>query len=194
MDITITAAPIAWVPLTDQQVDVLITCSQLHYDLLCRRASEPGGFIFGWKNGTRWAAEQKDLVSAQQVTLRNIDLSLKILEVQPPTLDLEVLQRRHDLHALLLRLADELRQAGAGWTHTVALNPAKGYRPVEKELDLHARGIYVVLDPSGTPILETCAETGYSARATFLRQANKRWSVSEAEGYRVAELKVSSQT
>ncbi len=61
-------------------------------------------------------------------------------------------------------------------------------------LDLHARGIYVVLDPSGAPILETCAETGYSARATFLRQANKRWSVSEAEGYRVAELKVSSQT
>lgn len=118
MEIKITAEPIAWVPLTDLEVDILVTCSQLHYDVLCRRAGELGGFIFGWKNSTRWAVEQGGPVPEQKVTLRDIDHCLKILEVQPPTQDSMVQQQHNDLRARFWLLTKELASASKNWICT----------------------------------------------------------------------------
>lgn len=57
-------------------------------------------------------------------------------------------------------------------------------------MDLHTQGIYCVLDPDGAPLLDTVESTGYSARATFCRTYNKRWSTAQAAGYLIARLDV----
>lgn len=51
--------------------------------------------------------------------------------------------------------------------------------------DIFTPGIWVVLKPDGTPMESICASSGYSARATALRQLNKHWAAIEAEGYRL---------
>lgn len=51
--------------------------------------------------------------------------------------------------------------------------------------DIFTPGIWVVLKPDGTPMESVCAPSGYSARATALRQLNKPWSRMEEEGYRL---------
>lgn len=62
-------------------------------------------------------------------------------------------------------------------------------RPLPAALDLHTPGIYVVLDTDGAPVLETLALTGYSARATFIREKNMLWSRAQEQGFRLAELR-----
>ena len=57
-------------------------------------------------------------------------------------------------------------------------------------MDLHTQGIYCVLDPSGAPLLDTVESTGCSARATFCRTHNRRWSEAWAAGHRIARLNV----
>lgn len=59
-------------------------------------------------------------------------------------------------------------------------------------MDLHTKGIYAVLDPSGQPLFDTISETGYSARAEFCRTYNSLWSKADAFGYRIAELQVAA--
>lgn len=51
--------------------------------------------------------------------------------------------------------------------------------------DIFTPGVWVVLQPDGTPVENVCASTGYSARATALRKLNKHWSQLEDGGYRL---------
>ena len=61
-------------------------------------------------------------------------------------------------------------------------------------MDLHTKGIYAVAftDEQGCNILpDTVEETGYSARAEFLRKHNPgRWSFCQQRGYRIVRLGV----
>lgn len=61
--------------------------------------------------------------------------------------------------------------------------------PTFREPDLHTPGIYVVLDADGAPVLETVDTTGYSARATFVREKNLLWSKAQEQGYHIVELR-----
>lgn len=54
--------------------------------------------------------------------------------------------------------------------------------------DHHKTGLYLVLSPSGEPVEESLATTGYSARSNAVRHLNKRWSVCKEEGYVLVEL------
>ena len=60
--------------------------------------------------------------------------------------------------------------------------------------DIFTTGIWVVLKPDGTPMEDVCATSGYSARATALRQLNKPWSVLQDEGYRLVRCGIMTDT
>lgn len=61
-------------------------------------------------------------------------------------------------------------------------------------MDLHTKGLYAVAftDRQGyNVLLDTIDETGYSARATFLRNHHPgTWSSYQSSGYRVVRLQV----
>jgi hypothetical protein len=58
-------------------------------------------------------------------------------------------------------------------------------------MDLHTKGIYAVADEHDKVLLDTVEETGYSARAEFLRKHNPgRWSFCQQRGYRIVRLEV----
>lgn len=76
MKFDIIGRPEFWFTLNVKQVTAIIACSQLHYDGVCKDASRPGGFVFGWLN----CARARTKVSA---TWREIDTALKIMEHPP---------------------------------------------------------------------------------------------------------------
>lgn len=84
----------------------------------------------------------------------------------------------------ILQVQDDLARRQ---TQLERLQAVKAHLEAVEPLDLHKPGLYVVLDPKDVPVEESFATTGYSARANFLRVANKRWSQSVEEGYRIAE-------
>lgn len=49
--------------------------------------------------------------------------------------------------------------------------------------DFHQQGAFAVKDPSGKILFDTFDSTAYSARATFGRRYNKKWSAAEQLGY-----------
>jgi hypothetical protein len=38
------------ITISKEEVEYLIKVSERHYDLTCKQAGRPGGFIYGWKN------------------------------------------------------------------------------------------------------------------------------------------------
>jgi len=74
-----------WFVLTDDQMEVLLRLSAVHYDGVCRRATHPGGFIYGW-HMERSVHDGGDKNAKLKATFREIDTCLKILEVlmHPP--------------------------------------------------------------------------------------------------------------
>lgn len=72
--VTIVGAPVCYFALTEDEVKLLITLGQLHYDVNCKEAVSVGGFIYGWGNGPEYC----------KATPRELQLAAKILETPPP--------------------------------------------------------------------------------------------------------------
>ena len=81
MKIEIHAAPVFWLHMTLEQVEVLEKAARWHYDGTCHASVLPGGFIYGWLNTLHFFAEypgpDKPTLRAD---FRSLDLTLKILE------------------------------------------------------------------------------------------------------------------
>lgn len=62
-------------------VEVLMKLSAAHYDSTCREAGRQGGFLYGWRNAEKFAAENGMAeVVLYQVLFRQLDLVAKICE------------------------------------------------------------------------------------------------------------------
>jgi hypothetical protein len=70
--------------LTYEELTGAIECAKTHYDLACREAAQPGGFLFYWHN--HFAAEavgaqiEKGATSESELSSHELDLLCKILE------------------------------------------------------------------------------------------------------------------
>lgn len=62
------------------EIDVLSRLSRAHYDLRCKLASQPGGFIYGWGNHLDLMENEPN--SRVTATWNDLDTCLKILEVR----------------------------------------------------------------------------------------------------------------
>lgn len=76
MEILIRAKPVFDIPFTLYQVQAISMMSEGHYDRVCRAASEPGGFVYGWVNALS-APSPLDGVTA---TWHELDIVSKIME------------------------------------------------------------------------------------------------------------------
>lgn len=74
MKCKIYVAPVVQLQLSEEVMQLLMRKSASHYDAMCRRASEHGGFLFGWNNMVR---NDLDTVTA---TFSELDLTLKLFE------------------------------------------------------------------------------------------------------------------
>ena len=86
MKAIIYAVPKFAMTLTKSEIDALMRCSSCHYDLLCKRASLAGGFLYGWNNCLTSPDEKypnDEPTAAVSCTTREIDTCLKILEMPP---------------------------------------------------------------------------------------------------------------
>lgn len=86
MKATIYAVPKFAITFTKTEIAVLTRCSDTHYDLLCKRASCVGGFLFGWYNCLTSPDEKypnDEPTAAITCLSRELDTCLKILEMPP---------------------------------------------------------------------------------------------------------------
>lgn len=108
MKYTITGTPKFWFRLNMFQVKQLIKCSKLHYDGVCRAASEKASYVWAGNNGflTIWLmhAKQRSELSA---SWHDIDISLKIMENPPPGVDRQTISSLRVAFHGLLREANE---------------------------------------------------------------------------------------
>lgn len=96
--------------ITKAQLDILLRCSSVHYDMTCSDASRVGGFLYGWNNLMACAAELTPPKTIAQVTatLRELDTLCKILEMPPPDVD------KREAAGMIMSFYDVLRFA-SGW-------------------------------------------------------------------------------
>lgn len=81
MQIQIFVRPVYYLQLTLEELEPLLVMSKHHYDSVCRSASSPGGFLFGWYNtlSVPRLPEQTEPAPCQ-ATYRELDVLLKICE------------------------------------------------------------------------------------------------------------------
>lgn len=84
MKIEMTASPVFRFKLTEQQVKVLMWCSEHHYDAVCRSYSAVGGAVYGWRIYVDWYAERPAVYNDEylpcQASWSDLDICCKILE------------------------------------------------------------------------------------------------------------------
>jgi hypothetical protein len=79
MRFEITARPVFTFTLTREQIVMLMELSGMHYDNVCKAASQPRGFLYGWSTGaTLMPANEAITVSA---SWRDLDIACKIMEM-----------------------------------------------------------------------------------------------------------------
>lgn len=71
------------IELSEEEIEFLIKCSQIHYDIKCKDASAYGGFIYGLKNYSKFVKEGEPIMYS--FTHKQIDLMAKICEVSSYT-------------------------------------------------------------------------------------------------------------
>lgn len=111
MRIDITAEPRFWFNLTSEQIDLIILASDSHYDVACKKASQIGGFIYGWYNQMQY--DPNTLVCG---SFREVDTVLKILEMVryvAPDKYTESAKLCHSLRKALL----ESNKLAKSWLH-----------------------------------------------------------------------------
>lgn len=82
MKITLNASAKFVIKISDDEIDVLLICSDHHYDGVCNAAGRPGseGFITKWKKMKK-TYEDLGIEIDLAATFRDLDCSCKILEV-----------------------------------------------------------------------------------------------------------------
>ncbi len=122
MKATIRGMPTFEVPVfTRQQTEMLMNLSRSHYDAVCRAASsETGerGFIARWHTATdpkHWAY---GLTESEYITWREIDTSLKIMEVRL-VLNPEETEVCNQLQRDFMKLLNRARSLADLWTMPV---------------------------------------------------------------------------
>jgi hypothetical protein len=73
----------AEVKLTDQEFEFLVTCCKHHYSYDCTSLIEVGGFMYGWNGRREFEKTKGDGRSSYNLTFRQMDTLLKVLEVAP---------------------------------------------------------------------------------------------------------------
>lgn len=70
------------ITVTRPLIDALKKCSETHYDGVCRSASMPGGFIYGWNNRMTFAEEDDEAARTfiDGLTNGKLQTCLKIFE------------------------------------------------------------------------------------------------------------------
>lgn len=101
--------------LTEEQIDLMMRCSQKHYDATCRAASVQGGIIYSWKRSYEWARENDGTVWPLQATSSDLDLCLKIMEYRViPSTDEEFAMQR-DIFMKFLRAHRRCNELYSHW-------------------------------------------------------------------------------
>lgn len=77
LEISIVSIPEFNINLTLEEVRAIQAIAALHYDSVCKRAGEQGGFIYGWVN----RLTPPDPLSFVTATHRQLDTVCKILEM-----------------------------------------------------------------------------------------------------------------
>lgn len=88
----VTFRPIATLSFNDDEIDILLRCSEAHYDADCRAAGKVGGFLYGIRN----LRESHDTIQREQLergeiqfatdathdlTFREVDTLAKISQI-----------------------------------------------------------------------------------------------------------------
>lgn len=107
MKIEIVSQPLFNLYLPAETIELLLTMSRHHYDGVCKDASAPGGFIYGWKNSVAFMPEEP--VSANW---RQLDTMLKICE------NTEVLHDQPGARDIVRKLYRDARFAITLWTQS----------------------------------------------------------------------------
>lgn len=81
MQVQIFMRPMFYLQLTLEELEPILVMSKHHYDSVCRSASGPGGFLFGWYN-TLSVPRLPDQTEPAlcQATYRELDTLLKTCE------------------------------------------------------------------------------------------------------------------
>lgn len=76
--IVIKATPVFCLDLRKEEIHLLMELGKLHYDITCKQAVVPGGFIHGWNSSSSY---QEDITRVT-ASSHDLDITLKILEFQ----------------------------------------------------------------------------------------------------------------
>ncbi len=133
MKIEIEVRPIFWLLLTREDVEPLVLLSQHHYDGVCKAASRPGGFLYGWLNivsaGIPADQDTPPLCSADR---RSLDTVLKCCEMlrlahQSKLLTTEQYEHVQRFCATVMTALEAATQAVHEWpTVTITKPTARG--------------------------------------------------------------------
>ena len=97
-----------------EEIQILLLCSVLHYDSTCREASQVGGFLYGWTNCRIQIDDETDHIDPTYMVncnSREIQICLKILELPPGGVDSVVVRHLNQVLRSCLHEADrELSQ------------------------------------------------------------------------------------
>lgn len=106
--------PYCLVKLTKQEIDLLMMCSQFHYDGLCKAASKPGinGFVYGMKNRM-----ENDPDAVHELDFHKLDVMSKILEAPFPNKDSETTR---NLLRDIQKIIHTIQSFGRIWRHPTA--------------------------------------------------------------------------
>lgn len=67
--------------LTEAEITTLMSCSQLHYDAVCRESSFRGGFLYGWNYWMIHGGPHENNLVQCTAEFRQLDICCKILEM-----------------------------------------------------------------------------------------------------------------
>lgn len=92
---------------TASEINVLMACSTLHYDFVCKKASLEGGFIYGWNNWLIHGAPHENNLVSTTAGWDEIDICMKILEM-PRESERDAARKLSNELSYLLREASRL--------------------------------------------------------------------------------------
>jgi hypothetical protein len=81
MNIFIGAVPRFDIEITPELVALIMRLGGMHYDGYCRKATQLGGFVYGWHNRVTLAP---DAIETAIATFSQLDMVAKIVEFPPP--------------------------------------------------------------------------------------------------------------
>lgn len=120
MQISISATPVFYIPLTVEQVRLVSKIGSNHYDSVCANACRVGGFIYGWINQLSFSSGSDPTVKA---TWRELDTVLKICEmglILPPNEKAMLRDLVADFHSIM----KQTNEITSEWHSVIDTRPA----------------------------------------------------------------------